>query len=135
MLNLAIPEEIYRQMVAQAREEAPIEACGILAGRDGAVLKRYEMTNADNATDHFMLAPAEQFAVVKDMRSAGLEMLAVYHSHPETPARPSEEDIRLAVTPGVAYVIVSLPGETPSVRGVLIEDGYVSEAPVTIVKG
>ena len=135
MLNLAIPEEIYRQMVAQARAEAPIEACGILAGTDGKVLKRYEMTNADNATDHFMLAPVEQFAVVKDMRSAGLEMLAVYHSHPETPARPSDEDIRLALTGGLVYVIVSLLGEAPSVGGFLVEDGNVSEAPLAIVKG
>ena len=135
MSELTIPEAVYRQMVAQARAEAPIEACGILAGRDGAVEKLYEMTNADGATDHFMMAPAEQFAVVKDMRSAGLEMLAVYHSHPETPARPSEEDIRLALTPGVTYVIVSLLGEGSPVRGFTIEVGDVAESPLSITKG
>lgn len=134
MRELSIPDEIYQQMIAQARAEAPIEACGMLAGRDGAVEKLYKMTNADNATDHFMMEPAEQFAAIKDMRSAGVEMLAVYHSHPESPARPSQEDIRLALTPGVMYVIVSLLGDAPSVRGFLIADGQVSEASATVVK-
>lgn len=134
MRELSIPDEIYQQMIAQARAEAPIEACGMLAGRDGAVEKLYKMTNADNATDHFMMEPAEQFAAIKDMRSAGVEMQAVYHSHPESPARPSQEDIRLALTPGVMYVIVSLLGDAPSVRGFLIADGQVSEASATVVK-
>lgn len=134
MRELSIPDEIYQQMIAQARAEAPIEACGMLAGRDGAVEKLYQMTNADNATDHFMMEPAEQFAAIKDMRSAGVEMQAVYHSHPESPARPSQEDIRLALTPGVMYVIVSLLGDAPSVRGFLIADGQVSEASATVVK-
>lgn len=134
MRELSIPDEIYQQMIAQARAEAPIEACGMLAGRDSTVEKLYKMTNADNATDHFMMEPAEQFAAIKDMRSAGVEMLAVYHSHPESPARPSQEDIRLALTPGVMYVIVSLLGDAPSVRGFLIADGQVSEASATVVK-
>ncbi len=74
-------------MLKQAEAEAPIEACGILAGSDSKVEKLYKMTNADKSSDHFMMEPAEQFKVVKDMRSAGLKMLAIYHSHPATPAR------------------------------------------------
>ena len=134
MSELTIPESIYRQMVAQARAEAPIEACGILAGRHGAVEKLYEMTNADGATDHFMMAPGEQFAVVKDMRSAGLGMLAVYHSHPASPARPSEEDIRFGLMPGMTYIILSLLDAEPVVKGFLIDNGEVSETPVTVTK-
>ncbi len=132
MLKLKIPGDIYAQMVAQGRAEAPIEACGILAGTDGKVEKLYKMTNADAAGDHFMMAPAEQFAVVKDIRSEGLEMLAIYHSHPESPARPSAEDIRLALTPGVTYVIVSLLDNDTTAKGFLIDDGDVTEVPVTI---
>ena len=73
--------------------------------------------------------------MVKDIRSAGLEMLAIYHSHPETPARPSAEDIRLALTPDVIYVIVSLQnGKRPAVKGFLMENGSVTEVPVKIVE-
>ena len=132
MMKLEIPSDIYAQMVAQARAEAPIEACGILAGTNGKVEKFYKMTNADAASDHFMMAPSEQFAVVRDVRSASLEILAIYHSHPESPARPSEEDIRLALTPGVIDVIVSLLGDGPAAKGFLIDGGDVSEVSVTI---
>jgi proteasome lid subunit RPN8/RPN11 len=91
------------------------------------------MTNADAASDHFMMAPAEQFAVVKAVRAAGLEMLAIYHSHPESPARPSAEDIRLALTPGAIHVIVSLRElDNPAIKGFSIDDGAVTELPVTI---
>ncbi len=135
MLKLEIPGDIYAQMVAQARAEAPVEACGILAGTDGKVAKLYKMTNADAASDHFMMEPAEQFAVVKDIRSQGLEMLAIYHSHPASPARPSAEDIRLGLTPGTIHVILSLqPESDPDVKGFRIEEGNVAEAPVAIVR-
>ena len=133
MAQLKIPAEIFEQMVAQAKAEAPIEACGILAGKDGAAEKLYKMTNADQSSDHFMMEPKEQFKVVKDIRAAGLEMLAIYHSHPETPARPSAEDIRFAFTPNVIYVIVSLQDtNAAAVKGFLIEDGNVTEVPVRI---
>ncbi len=82
MNKLEIPNNIFEQMIQQAKAEAPIEACGILAGRDGQVERLYKMTNADQSSDHFMMEPEEQFKVVKDIRAAGLEMLAIYHSHP-----------------------------------------------------
>ena len=132
MRELHIPNNIFQQMLQQAKAEAPIEACGILAGKDGTVEKFYKMTNADQSSDHFMMEPVEQFKVVKDIRSAGLEMLAIYHSHPESPARPSAEDIRLAVTPDVVYAIVSLQNAEPVVKGFLIENSKVSEVTVRI---
>ena len=132
--ELTIPAEIFAQMVALAQAQAPIEACGILAGKDITAQKLYAMTNVDNSSDHFAMEPAEQFAVMKAMRAEELEMLAVYHSHPITPARPSKEDIRLAFTPGVIYVILSLADEgNPVVKGFDIQDGDVSEVGVTVL--
>ncbi len=122
-------------MLAQARAEAPVEACGILAGTDHRVQRFYKTANTDQSTDHFMMAPEEQFAVMKDMRAKGLEMLAIYHSHPASPARPSAEDIRLAFTPGVIYVIVSLQEPTkPQIRGFTIEADVVAESAVKIIE-
>lgn len=135
MFNLEIPNIIFERMIAQVKTEAPIEACGILAGNDNRVEKLYKMTNTDKRSDHFMMEPTEQFKVVKDIRSAGLEMLAIYHSHPETPARPSAEDNRLALTPDVTYIIVSLQnGDHPAVKGFLMENGSVTEVPVRIME-
>lgn len=135
MTQLKIPCNIFEEMLRQAKAEAPIEACGILAGKEGLVEKFYEMTNTDQSSKHFMMLPEEQFKVVKDIRAAGLKMLAIYHSHPETPARLSQEDIRLAVTPDVVYVIVSLQKtDRPDVKGFTAENGKISEVPIEIMK-
>lgn len=135
MLKLEIPTRIFEDMLEQARDEAPIECCGILAGSGEKVEKLYKMTNAEHRRDHYMMAPEEQFAAVKDIRANSLDMLAIYHSHPETPARPSAEDIRLAFTPNVAYVILSLQGNNgPVVRGFQIVDGTIDEVTVRITK-
>ncbi len=135
MNALEIPQEILSEMVLQARGEAPVEACGVLAGRENRVQKLYKVRNSDQSTEHFMMAPEEQFAVVKEIRSKELEMLAIYHSHPATEARPSAEDVCLALTPDVLYVIVSLQGPgKPQVRGFTIEDGLVSESAIRIVE-
>lgn len=135
MLKLQIPKEIYEQMLEQALAEAPIEACGILAGKEQRIEKFYPMTNHDQSRDHFMMEPKEQFAVVKDIRAAGLEMLAIYHSHPQTPARPSAEDMKLALTPEVIYVIVSLRDVNNLViEGFLLDNGKIQKAPVRILE-
>ena len=133
MLRLEIPREIFTHMVEQANAEAPIEACGILAGSNNRVERLYKMRNTEQRGYHFMMEPREQFTVVKDIRSASLEMLAIYHSHPATPARPSAEDIRLALTADVIYVIVSLQ-DTPAVKGFLIEERNVAMVTVEIVE-
>ena len=80
----------------------------MLAGIYGRIEKFYPMANTDQSGEHFMMDPREQFSVIKQIRNQRLELLAIYHSHPESPARPSAEDIRPALTPDVIYVIVSL---------------------------
>jgi proteasome lid subunit RPN8/RPN11 len=122
---LTIPEEIHAALIDHALREFPLEACGMLGGAGGRVSAHYPMTNTDQSNEHFTIAPKEQFAVVRALRGKGLEMLAIYHSHPETPARPSVEDIRLALTPDVSHVIVSLAGEMPEVKSFRIEGGVV----------
>jgi [CysO sulfur-carrier protein]-S-L-cysteine hydrolase len=131
---LKIPRSIYDDLIAHAREGFPLEVCGLLGGREGPVSTAYRLTNTDASNEHFSMDPREQFAAVKAMRAAGEEMLAIYHSHPETPARPSEEDIRLALTPGVSYVIVSLADtKAPDLRSFKIEKGTVTAEQVEII--
>ncbi len=133
MNMLKLPRNIYERMIGQAREGFPVEVCGILGGKDGVVSAIYPMTNTDACGEHFMRDPAEQFATARALRSQELEMLAVYHSHPTTPARPSEEDIRLARTPNVSYVIVSLTDPSaPEIRSFKISGGKVDPEELTI---
>jgi len=106
--GIEIGREILAQIEEQARAEAPNEACGYLAGSDGRARIAIRLTNVDASPEHFSMSPKEQFAALKRARAEGLDILAVYHSHPATPARMSAEDIRLANDPDMLYVIYSL---------------------------
>lgn len=129
---LTIPQTIIDAIIAHAREDFPLEACGILGGTGCVVSEQYPMANTDLSNEHFTMEPQEQFRVIKDLRAKGKQLLVIYHSHPETPARPSAEDIRLALTPDVSYVIVSLAGDAPDVKSFRIENGLVASEPILI---
>lgn len=102
----------YEKMLAHAKNERPDEACGLIAGvidgNDKIVKKVYLLTNIDHSNEHFSLDPKEQLAAIKDMRANGFVPLGNWHSHPESPSRPSEEDKRLAFDSKASYMILSL---------------------------
>jgi len=102
----------YNKIVSHAEQELPNEACGLIAGtiEDGNKLikKVYLLTNIDHSNEHFSLDPKEQLAAIKDMRANGLVPLGNWHSHPESPSRPSDEDKRLAYDSKASYMILSL---------------------------
>ena len=109
----------FEKILAHARAEAPVDACGLIAVRieDGNKLidKVYILTNVDHAEEHFTLDPKEQLAAVKDMRANGLVPLGNWHSHPVSPSRPSQEDKRLAYDSRASYLILSLMDENAPV--------------------
>jgi len=129
---LIISQDIVDQLFEHARQGLPEEVCGYLAGSGREVTVHYELTNIDHSPEHFSFDPAEQFKVVREVRKAGLEILANYHSHPETPARPSVEDIRLAFDPNISYVIVSLAAEQPDIKSFIIRNGEVEKEEIQI---
>ena len=102
----------YETMLSHARLSLPNEACGLIAGvtdgEDKIIRKVYLLTNIDHSPEHFSLDPKEQLAAIKDMRLHGLLPLGNWHSHPDTPSRPSEEDKRLAYDSRASYMILSL---------------------------
>ena len=130
---ISIKRDVYNQIVAHAKADLPNEACGYLAGLDGVVTLGYQLTNVDHGPEHFSFDPAEQFKTVKDARSKGLQILANYHSHPETPSRPSQEDIRLAFDPDILYFIISLAQQEPVVKAFQIINGTVTIEEVNII--
>ncbi len=129
-MNIKITKQVIRDMTNHAKALKPIECCGYLAGQNGEITTQFEMTNVDNSFEHFSFDPKEQFQVVKDARNQGLELMAVYHSHPETPARLSEEDLRLLNDPNMIYIIVSLMNREADVKAYKIVKK--SEEDVTI---
>lgn len=135
METLQIEQKIVTALLDHGRREEPNEACGYLAARDGLICRHFELTNIDAAPDHYGMDPAEQFAVLRQCREEGLQLVAAYHSHPETPARPSVEDLRLANDPNIIYAIVSLmPGVEP-IRAFRIRRGQEQEVLLRVVAG
>lgn len=102
----------FEKILAHAVKELPDEACGLIAGTvengDKEIKKVYLLTNIDHSNEHFSLDPKEQLETIKDMRKNGFVPLGNWHSHPESPSRPSEEDKRLAFDSKASYMILSL---------------------------
>ncbi len=109
---LKLKKSDYDKMLKHCKDGLPNESCGLLAGTvEGevkTVTKIYLLTNIDASNEHFSMDPKEQFAALKDARANGVEIIGNFHSHPESPSRPSEEDKRLAYDPGIEYLILSL---------------------------
>lgn len=127
----------YEKILAHAESELPNEACGLIAGEinggDKIIKKVYLLTNIDHSNEHFSLDPKEQLMAVKDMRSEGLVPLGNWHSHPESPSRPSEEDKRLAYDSSASYMILSLMDrENPVLNSFKIEGDNASKEELVI---
>lgn len=124
------------EMVDYARKHLPEEACGLLAGSEDEsgrlVTKIYYLNNIDHAEDHFSMDPKEQLEAIKDMRARGFKPLGNWHSHPESPSRPSDEDIKLAYDPKASYMILSLMAKNPVLNSFHIEGGQVTKEDLRI---
>lgn len=128
-------KSVYEKIIEHSRREMPMEACGYLGGKGKTVVEAYCLTNIDQSGEHFSFDPKEQFNAVLSMRRKKQQAVAVYHSHPVTPARPSQEDIRLAFDPEIIYVIVSLAAAEPEVKAFRIVKGDVTEEPLVVIDG
>jgi len=131
---LVIPERIFQEMLDYCKEGHPLEACGILAGKGKAPSKLYKMTNVEKSPVSYLMDSAEQFKAIKDMRVNGLLMVAIFHSHPASPAYPSGTDVALAFYEDAAYVIVSLIEPEAVVRAFSIREGAVTEIGIYVQK-
>jgi len=132
---MIIPQNIIDELIAQAEKDAPEETCGYLLGTitpstgggrgEALVTENYPMENIDHSPEHFSFAPRDQFAALKYARSKGLKILANWHSHPASPSRPSQEDLRLANDPAIRYAILSLLDGEPKLNSFKILNGEV----------
>jgi len=140
---MKITKEIYAGIILHAKKDLPNECCGYLAGKGAYVTAAYALKNIDDSHEHFSFDREEQFAAIKDieeqfaaikdMRKKDLVPIAVYHSHPETPARPSKEDIRLAYDSDISYLIISLARKVPDIKLFKIRKDLVEKVEIEII--
>lgn len=130
---LELTQEQAAALVAHAQEVFPLECCGLLAGRQGRVKRVFRGTNVDKSPYTYLMDPKEQLAAFKEMEAAGLDLLAIYHSHTHTAAYPSKTDVAKAYYPDAIYVIVSLKDQgQPAIKGYRIMDGQIADVKVVV---
>jgi len=133
MAQLVIPRHLLDKVISHCHEVYPNEACGILAGKEGVVQKVYKMKNTENSPVSYMMNPKEQFTVMKEIRKEGLDLTAIYHSHPDLDAYPSPRDVKLAFYSESVYVIVSLLNNGPMIRAFTIKEGNIEEVEIKVI--
>jgi len=131
---VVIPRRFHDAMVREARECFPNEACGLLAGKPGAVVEIYPISNVDASPVQYRLDPQQQLRAMLEIDDRDWELTAIFHSHTRTRAYPSQTDIALAFYPDALYVILSLALDRhPDLRAYRIVEGVVSEEAIEIV--
>jgi proteasome lid subunit RPN8/RPN11 len=115
---LRVPRQLLEEMVAHAREESPRECCGLIACEDEVAVAVHRIANvAVNRKTAYFMDATEQLHTMQAIEDAGLDVGAIYHSHPRSQPVPSPTDVNLAKQwPGMRWIIVGLAGEEPQVR-------------------
>jgi proteasome lid subunit RPN8/RPN11 len=112
--------------------EAPLEACGLLGGKNGVAELILPVKNAAGSRVRFRMDPKAQLRAIEQIESEGLEIVAIFHSHPKGPSVPSPTDI-VEASYQVVNIIWSKAGRRWQARGFWIEDGHAAEVPLTVI--
>ena len=137
---LKIASAALQEMIEHCRRDDPNEACGYLAGRDGAATNAFPMKNVHASPSSYEMDPIEQVAFQRTLRKLDLKEMAIYHSHVATEAYPSRRDIDRATAVqdffNGHYVLVTLKeAGRPRARAFRIQDGAVTEEEIHEVAG
>ncbi|PYQ93182.1 MAG: hypothetical protein DMF96_30735 [Acidobacteria bacterium] len=107
--GMRVARVALQSIVAHAREAVPAECCGLLLGRDTAILEALRTRNiADEPASRFLIDPQDHFNGRRDARRRGLDVVGFYHSHPRSPATPSETDRAEASYADHLYLFVTV---------------------------
>lgn len=135
---IKLPRKFYDEIIAAGRKGRPEEICGLIGGTQTEEIKIvreiYVLENIDHSREHFSMNPKDQLEAVKYMRKKGLVPLGNFHSHPESPSRPSDEDKRLAYDKNASYMILSLQDEkNPVLKSFRINGNISEEEPIEYI--
>ena len=133
MDRIVLTRDHWDAMRSQVSADAPLESCGLLAGTGEVVRQVIPVPNALQSPTRFRFDPYAQLAAFEQIERDGLEMLAIYHSHPKGPPHPSPTDIAEAAYP-VATIIWSLQGDAWNARAFWIENGAFDVVSLVISK-
>jgi proteasome lid subunit RPN8/RPN11 len=131
---MRLTREQLEQLIAQAQQDAPNETCGIIGGKERRAVKIFPLKNVDGEPRiRYNCEPQQLLQAMREIEDGGWEHLAIYHSHPASPAYPSATDIARAFYPDAVYLLISLMNpEQAALRGFRIVEGKVEEITLEI---
>jgi [CysO sulfur-carrier protein]-S-L-cysteine hydrolase len=129
---LAMSNRAFAEMIGHAYDGYPLEACGLLVGRDDRVDRFVACTNEAASARIYAIPGKELLRAERAAEEDGLEIIGVFHSHTHSEPYPSPTDVEQAPDPDWHYVIVSLKRDAPETRSFLIVDGAISEERVAV---
>ena len=135
MDEIRLARDVAAEILNHARRNPNEECCGLLAGRHGAIAQAFPAQNvAEHPATAYEIAPKELFRIMREIRDAGLELVGIYHSHPNGENQPSPRDVERAYYPDAAYFILSAHAKAPNpIRAYSIRDGHWIELTIQIV--
>jgi [CysO sulfur-carrier protein]-S-L-cysteine hydrolase len=128
--RLILPTELRQRVIDQALTERPNECVGLLAGRGDIVEHAFPLINEAKSSTRFFAAES-LFAPMRSIRDAGLDLVAIYHSHPTSPPTPSRRDIEENYYPDTVHLIVSLLHDEPTMKAWLLSPDDAREVEMT----
>lgn len=132
--KIYIREQNYQMMHEDVIRRLPHEACGIVAGRHNCSEEIFDITNILSSPTRFRMSPEEQWDAFKAMEDQNLDLLAIYHSHPNGPTGPSKTDIEEFAYPGSKYLIWARSEKEWVCRAYVISEQEVTQVPIVILK-
>ncbi|SVA08903.1 uncharacterized protein METZ01_LOCUS61757, partial [marine metagenome] len=125
---VVMSESVGRGLLTHARNEAPLECCGLLIGTKGQVVRSARAHNLCQSPTRYRVDPVDHFEAIRQARNEGLEVVGTYHSHPASLPQPSETDLNQATYPHFVYVIVSLLSkDTEAIKGYRLRSGQATQ--------
>jgi proteasome lid subunit RPN8/RPN11 len=134
MQSLHLKSEHWQSMCGHVQAHAPLESCGLLAGKNNQVLAVLLVRNQAESPVRFVMDPIQQLNALDWIDANGLELVGIFHSHPTGPETVSVTDIDEAAYE-VVHVVWSRLNDEWQARGFWIENGQVSEVTLEMAAG
>lgn len=132
---MKIKQSIINEMIEWMRENIPLEACGILVGKDGIIDEFIKMENIAKSEKFFEMDPLELMKVFDQVDNLNKEVIGIFHSHPITEPYPSKTDLeRNEIIDHLIFVISSLRTGSPEIKAYTIKNKDIREIPIEIIQ-
>jgi proteasome lid subunit RPN8/RPN11 len=129
--QLIIRPSQWQEMLQYVEQKAPLEACGLLAGKNDTVEKVLLVRNQAQSPVRFVMDPYEQLDALEWIDSHALDLVGIFHSHPAGPETASVTDIAEAAYEAVSVIWSRTDGEWKA-RGFWLADGQAINVPLVL---